>query len=311
MSCNGKNKIEFNIEPFSYAEDIDYLERQNEYRVDPSKFKNTTETKIKTKEDVIELAKNEIIWEYTLIDVYYDKTESIWAILFSFDYSYGQRIYIDDKGVTKLIAYVFRPHDDVVVPYSCDDYEFYGGIKKKDSNEFKNIMETEVKTKEDVIELAKNELINGYEYDRIFVSYDGSTSMWGIIFWTDEEPYGGQYVYIDGKGITQKIIIIHSIFNDYIEYSKFLEKQGGIKRDSNEFKNTTKPEINWDNLRETIIELAKIELSEGYEYSEVAVYGDFINFIFMVSFWEDETTTKGQHIFINNDGITKMIIDIE
>ena len=97
---------------FSYNGYLKQLERAGGLKKDPSEFVNTTETEVKTKDKAIELAKNELTEEkYRQINVYYDKTTHMWAIDFSMSdyYHYtaggGQMIFIDSKGITKLVTY--------------------------------------------------------------------------------------------------------------------------------------------------------------------------------------------------------------
>ena len=78
---------------------------------------------------------------------------------------------------------------------------------KADPSTFKNTTETEVTTAEKATELAKNELIEGYEYERIEVYYDKSSDVWGVLFLPAEGRVfdGGQHVFIDGRGMTRLI----------------------------------------------------------------------------------------------------------
>jgi len=204
------------VRSFSYDE---YLEQSGGYQVDPSIYNNTTETKIKSKDDIIELAKNEVLEEYNSVDVWYDKSNSIWRIIFGiyfpnseyvvFDGS--QHIFIDNNGITKLIRYPsgspFYEDSDVLKSNNegyADYLEGKGG-KLVDANKFKNTAEAEIKTKDEVIELAKNELIRD-EYDKITVRYDTLNSTWSVSFWLYDKPYKGQYVFINSKGVTELMI---------------------------------------------------------------------------------------------------------
>lgn len=158
--------------------------------------------------------------------------------------------------------------------------------------------------------MAKNEATT--EYDRIFVGYDKKKAIWEIIFWVDEKPGTGEYVFIDSGGITQAVIKKPFVFKEYTKYIEFLEQRGGIAEDSEDFKNQTETEIGYENLREMVIGLAKNELTEGFEYDIIAVYNimqrEGLGIVFMVSFWEDETFGKGEHIFINYEGVTQSIM---
>jgi len=219
MSCNDEIK-DNDVRPFSYDEYLDYLERSGEFQVDPSRFKNTTETKVKTKERAIELAKNEITQEYNQIDVRYDESNSMWWICFYYEHPdkqylvlhSGEHIFMNSKGITKIINYEDGPpfvgDSDILKMY----YEGYiaslenTGGKLVDPGRFKNTTETEVKIKEDIIELAKNEIDQTKEYDKITVYYDEVDSMWAVAFWLYDKYHMGQYVFIDSKGITKLVM---------------------------------------------------------------------------------------------------------
>ena len=207
------------IGTFSYDRYIEYSQNGG-FQIDSNKFNNTTETEIKTKNDVIRLAQNELIREYNLIDVSYDELNSMWAIFTSIDYTSGQDIFIDSQGITKLILttaptyigdsdIVFFWYNDYVRWFEefevNDEYKRYGTIID-DPNKFKNTMETELTTKEKAIELAKNEIDQTKEYDKITVYYDESNSMWMVSFWLYGRPYKGQYVFINNTGITELVI---------------------------------------------------------------------------------------------------------
>jgi len=305
-------RISFSVKPFVYDINYDDLEHQYGYKsVNPNKFKNTMETEIKTKEDIIKLAKSEVIWEYNMVEIRYDGIKSIWCVEFSLDILYGQYVYINDKGITIEISCFIQFFDDNVVPNTfnmhIDELELYYGGIQRNPNDFKNIMESEIKTKEEAVELAKNEVIK--KYDQVFISYDSEQYMWGIVFWAEEKPYGGQYIFIDSKGITQAIIDT-TFMCDYVEYIEYLEEQGGVKRNSKEFKNKIKNEFSGgENLREEIINLAKNELKDGNEYDKISVYLNRSTFV--VSFWVNGTTKRSQHIFMEMEGITRVIYDIE
>ena len=304
---------------FSYKEDLYRIEI---FQRNPNLYKNTTETKIETEEDVIALAKNELVWEYDYTYVLYDELTSMWRVGFGSDnwVGLGQSIYIDDKGITKSVTCSYddmEAHftDDGVILRRFDSYvklhELYGAIKR-DESQYKNTTETDATTKENAVELAKNEVT--IDYDRFFIGFDDEKSIWEIIFWTDEtdDKFGGaQYVFIDSKGITQAVIerpfIIPAYYKLYVE---FLENRGGVEY-TGKFKNQTMTDLDYDNLREEVIELAKNEFSRGYEDVKIIVYWAPYDFMFMVSFWADNTYTKGQHIFIDGKGITQLIIYTE
>ena len=104
------------IGTFSYDGHLRYIGKWGAILGDPTKFKNTTETEVKTKDNAIELAKNELLSEITVegvtikfpteyddIYVYYDESSSMWAVIFTNGWFGGQKIIMDSKGITKLI----------------------------------------------------------------------------------------------------------------------------------------------------------------------------------------------------------------
>ncbi|GHU37288.1 hypothetical protein FACS1894105_09110 [Clostridia bacterium] len=118
-------------------------------------------------------------------------------------------------------------------------------------------------------------------------------------------------MFIDSKGVTQIIIerpFVFLFYNKYEQYVEFLKERGGSEAYGVEFTNTEETEINSENQREKVIELAKNELTKEYEYRIVIVYYDEIKGVFIVSFWEDNTFTKGEHIFIGDNAVTKLIM---
>ena len=104
---------------FSYEGFLRYIEKWPPMLGDPNTFKNTTEVEIKTKEEAIERAKNELLdtftfngctykysTDYAYVDVYYDESSSMWAVIFHNNAAGGdQDIFMDSKGITKLIQY--------------------------------------------------------------------------------------------------------------------------------------------------------------------------------------------------------------
>ena len=75
-----------------------------------------------------------------------------------------------------------------------------------DPSKFKNTTKKNITTKEEAIERAKNEIDSEKEYDKITVYYDQKNSIWFISFWLYDKLYKGQYVFIDGDGITQFVL---------------------------------------------------------------------------------------------------------
>ena len=96
---------------FAYNGYYNYLKRTKTPRADPSTFKNTAETEVTTAEKATELAKKEVPedYEYERIEVYYDKSSDVWAVMFlpaeGRVFDGGQHVFIDGRGMTRLITY--------------------------------------------------------------------------------------------------------------------------------------------------------------------------------------------------------------
>ena len=309
LQSNGEFTI---IKLFDFEYDLENY--ANSHRKGASNFVNTAETEINTPEDVVVLAKNELIWEYnTEIAVYYDELTYIWKIAFSLDNWLVQYIYIDNTGRTLMCIYphtIPRIDDDVVLRSVDEDIlnlKLNGGIKR-DSGEYKNITETIKLTKKSAIELAKIEVT--IEYDRIFVGFDNVENIWEIVFWVDDKPSRGQYIFIDDRGITQTVIERPFIFKSHTDYIEFLKERDETKsKHGMEFKNILGEWLEIDNnFREKVIALAMNELTAEYEYNRVVVYHDTLMYMFMISFWEDDVFEKGSHVIIDRNGVTQFVI---
>ena len=90
------------IESFSYEEHYNLSAIRQE-----EGFKNTTETSISTKEQAINVAQKELTIEYNQTDVFYDKECDMYMVSFYTEgmLGGGQDVYMDSKGITKLIIY--------------------------------------------------------------------------------------------------------------------------------------------------------------------------------------------------------------
>ena len=90
------------IESFSYKEHYNSSDIRQE-----KQFKNTTETSISTRQEAIKIAKNEVDIEYNQIEVFYDKECDMYMVSFYTEGMLGcsQNVYMDSKGITKLINY--------------------------------------------------------------------------------------------------------------------------------------------------------------------------------------------------------------
>ena len=90
---------------FSYEEVLETY-KENDPGVKYDDFANTNRVALERIYDVIERAKNECTIAYTTIDVSYDSTSYMWAVLFwSGTPGGGQTVYMDLNGVTCLIVY--------------------------------------------------------------------------------------------------------------------------------------------------------------------------------------------------------------
>ena len=91
---------------FSYSSDLEYYQ-DIQCGVKRDGFNNTVPQVIKTRKDVLELAKEEVTVEYNRIDVAFDDIEEVWRLDFSIEYVDGgnQSVYIDKNGLTLLIVY--------------------------------------------------------------------------------------------------------------------------------------------------------------------------------------------------------------
>lgn len=101
-----KSDEKADVPAFSYAETLQVY-KENDPGVKYDGFQNTSESKICTRQQAIDRAKNECTIEYDAADVFYDSTAGIWRVTFYTDGSLGgcQDVYLNDKGLTHLIVY--------------------------------------------------------------------------------------------------------------------------------------------------------------------------------------------------------------
>ena len=69
---------------------------------------------------------------------------------------------------------------------------------------FKNTSQVEIKDAEDAIERSKNEVT--VDYDSVMVSYDDSSDMWFVMYYSENKVGGNQDIYLDSNGVTQMIV---------------------------------------------------------------------------------------------------------
>lgn len=96
--------------------------------------------------------------------------------------------FIDSIPKTSEFSY-----DEVLATYKEND----PGVK---SNGFHNTSRAALETISDVLGQAKNECT--IAYDTVDISYDSTTSIWEIAFYTEGSAGGGQTVYMDSYGVT-------------------------------------------------------------------------------------------------------------
>lgn len=70
-------------------------------------FINTAPSPVTNQDKAIARAKNECTIEYNLIDIGYDSTAKVWAVMFFMEdrCGGGEEVYIDSNGITQLIVY--------------------------------------------------------------------------------------------------------------------------------------------------------------------------------------------------------------
>ena len=88
-------------------------------------------------------------------------------------------------------------YDAVLTTYKEND----PGVK---SSGFYNTSGVTLETISDVLDQAKNECT--VNYDTVDISYDGTTSIWQIVFYTEGTVGGDQTVYMDNYGVTCLVI---------------------------------------------------------------------------------------------------------
>lgn len=104
------------VKPFKFSAEEDELESIKGIRTEGFKVsKDNPKGAIKTKDDVIEIARGEASAEYNQIQVYYDRTTGIWKTVFSVtteataedgtvtrDSVVKETVYVDEDGYTLL-----------------------------------------------------------------------------------------------------------------------------------------------------------------------------------------------------------------
>ena len=100
------NKVDVVVYEFSYEEDYKYF-CEGLYSGRMTGFKNTTKKKIKTVNQAIRRAKNEVTIPYNHIIVCYDEECEMWLVSFGTKGTNDgcQNVYLDSDGLTKIISY--------------------------------------------------------------------------------------------------------------------------------------------------------------------------------------------------------------
>lgn len=89
--------------PFKFSKEEDNLKSDELVTTNP----NTTYTKIQTKSDALEIAKKAVKADYNKINIYFDRTQGVWKIVFStdtqnadgtFTNKIAESIYVDEDG---------------------------------------------------------------------------------------------------------------------------------------------------------------------------------------------------------------------
>lgn len=89
--------------PFKFSKEEDNLKSDEIVTTIP----NTTYTKIQTKSDALEIAKKAVKADYNKINIYFDRTQGVWKIVFStdtqnadgtFTNKIAESIYVDEDG---------------------------------------------------------------------------------------------------------------------------------------------------------------------------------------------------------------------
>lgn len=104
------------VKPFKFNDEEDALKEMKSARVDGFKVtKENTTGPIKTKSDVLVIARQEVTENYNTITMYYDRTRGIWKTVFSVmtettakdgaisrDNVIKETVYVDEDGYTLL-----------------------------------------------------------------------------------------------------------------------------------------------------------------------------------------------------------------
>lgn len=102
IGCGGLacDKTIEEVQPFSYE---DHLNDMSQKVV--GEYKNTKTKKIKTRQQAIDLAKNEVTIDYNQVDVYFDSAYDMWMVVFSIKgiNDACQNVYLNSDGITQLV----------------------------------------------------------------------------------------------------------------------------------------------------------------------------------------------------------------
>ena len=320
--------------PFSWKEDEEkYFSGNSDKDIKVKRFKNTVKNPILKKGDAIELAKLEVKGYYNTIETFFDSESDMWMVLFYDVENMGKKgksVHLDKNGLTRLVV---LSADIERYPSSQDEVFVYPEIKsfswKEDEEKyspesgypvsvegFDNIVEHPILQKEDAIELAKIEVADDYNIIEVF--FDSESDMWRVHFYWEDLCNGDKCVYLDKNGLTQLIVFSGDVERDSRStYSVFVEP--GIGRFSWEraqekdfahgygdpelFKNTIESPIA---QKEDAIELAKKEIMN--QYNVIEVYYDEKYDMWMVRFYQENVLGGEYNVYIDKNGITKLIL---
>ena len=88
--------------------------------------------------------------------------------------------------------------------YSSDSQHWVKGEIGIKTDDFKNTIQSKIKTAKDALDLAENEVT--VSYDQTAVCYDSEMKIWRVDFWTENTSGGNQIVYLNSDGTTKTCI---------------------------------------------------------------------------------------------------------
>jgi len=112
-----------------------------------------------------------------------------------------------DNTVDKNTASAQYNSDEITpFSYSCASSVYVVGDPGVICEGFNNTMRSPILSKDDAIDLAKNEVSAYFDYDTVAVYYDNVCEIWMVLFYTEHTIGGGQSVYLNADGMTVLIV---------------------------------------------------------------------------------------------------------